>query len=80
MAKSCPTCAMQNTCPDGENHACAEGGHEGFTTVTAMAEAGAIVRDVNGNVLASRHRGRDQGYESEGLIDPVEAGQRHPER
>lgn len=44
---------MENTYPDGDNYVCADCGHEWPISVAATAEAGTIVRDVNGNVLAS---------------------------
>lgn len=50
---ACPLCTMENIYPDGDNHVCADCGHEwpiasGLDAGTAM-----VVRDVNGNVLAS---------------------------
>jgi protein PhnA len=50
---ACPLCTMENIYPDGDNHACADCGHE--WPIAAGLEAGVamVVRDVNGNVLAS---------------------------
>jgi len=51
---ACPLCAMENTYPDGDNIVCADCGHEWpIAAVEAATEAGAVVRDVNGNVLNS---------------------------
>src|SRR4030095_2066321 len=50
----CPLCAMENTYPDGDNHICADCGHEWPIAGGAQAvDAGTVVRDVNGNVLNS---------------------------
>lgn len=51
---ACPLCAMENTYPDGANYVCADCRHE--WPIVAAAETddgGSVVRDVNGNVLAS---------------------------
>jgi protein PhnA len=49
---ACPLCAMENTYPDGSNFVCADCGHEWpMVAESGGAEAGVIVRDVNGNVL-----------------------------
>ena len=52
---ACPICAMENTYPDGSgNYVCADCGHEWPIVAAAGAtESALIVRDVNGNVLAS---------------------------
>ena len=51
---ACPLCAMENTYPDGVNYVCADCGHEWpIVAVAASQESGSLVRDVNGNVLAS---------------------------
>jgi protein PhnA len=51
---ACPLCAMENTYPDGDNHVCADCGHEWpITAATQAADLGPVVRDVNGNVLHS---------------------------
>jgi protein PhnA len=51
---ACPLCAMENTYPDGANYVCADCGHEWpIVAATESEDAGAVVRDVNGNVLAS---------------------------
>lgn len=44
---------MENTYPDGDNYVCADCGHEWSASTTVMADAGTVVRDVNGNVLTS---------------------------
>jgi len=50
----CPLCAMENIYPDGDNHVCADCGHEWPITAGADAtDASLVVRDVNGNVLNS---------------------------
>jgi protein PhnA len=49
---ACPVCAMENTYPDGDNHVCADCGHE-WPIAPVAAEAVMLVRDVNGNPLAS---------------------------
>lgn len=49
----CPQCGMENTYPDGDNHVCADCGHEWLIAGGADGNpAGAPVRDCNGNVLA----------------------------
>lgn len=50
----CPRCAMENVYPDGANLVCADCGHEWPMAAAAKADddAGAVVRDANGNVLA----------------------------
>ena len=49
---ACARCGMQNTYPDRENYVCADCGHEWpITAVAQAADAGLVVRDVNGNVL-----------------------------
>ncbi len=51
---ACPLCAMENTYPDGDNYICADCGHEWSGAARAeVANAGIVVRDVNGNVLNS---------------------------
>jgi protein PhnA len=51
---ACPSCAMENICPDGDNHVCADCGHEWPIAAGAdAADGGVVVRDVNGNVLNS---------------------------
>jgi protein PhnA len=45
---------MENTYPDGINYVCADCGHEWPIAAGSQAvDAGAVVRDVNGNVLNS---------------------------
>jgi protein PhnA len=49
---ACPLCAMENIYTDGDNHVCADCGHEWPIMASAEAPAtGAVVRDANGNVL-----------------------------
>ncbi len=45
---------MENTYPDGENHVCADCGHEWpmLETTQTDDELAAVVKDANGNVLA----------------------------
>ena len=51
---ACPLCAMENTYPDGGNYVCADCGHEWpIASAASVADAAAVVRDVNGNVLNS---------------------------
>ena len=51
---ACPLCGMENTYPDGDNYVCADCGHEWAMAAAAQtADAGLVVRDVNGNVLHS---------------------------
>lgn len=50
---ACPLCAMENTYPDGESYICADCGHEWPQSGVTPAESEVVVRDVNGNVLAS---------------------------
>lgn len=51
---ACPLCAMENSYPDGDNHVCADCGHEWPIAAGADAtDAGMVVRDVNGNILNS---------------------------
>ena len=50
----CPQCSLENTYPDGENFVCADCGHEGpAQAAAATGDEDAVVRDANGNVLAS---------------------------
>jgi protein PhnA len=48
----CPQCSLENTYPDGDNYVCADCGHEWPQAATHEDEAGAVVKDANGNVLA----------------------------
>lgn len=50
---ACPLCTMENIYPDGDNHVCADCGHEWSIAAGLDADAAMVVRDVNGNVLAS---------------------------
>ena len=51
---ACPLCAVENIYPDGDNHVCADCGHEWLIAEgTRPVDAGIVVRDVNGNVLNS---------------------------
>ncbi len=52
-SSACPLCAMENVYPDGNNHVCADCGHEWPIVEVVLEDAGLIVRDVNGNVLKS---------------------------
>ena len=51
---ACPQCTLENTYLDGSNFVCADCGYEWAMAVSsdAEAEAAAIVKDANGNVLA----------------------------
>lgn len=51
---ACPQCTLENTYQDGDNYVCADCGYEWPIQETAPAEeeAGRVVRDANGNVLA----------------------------
>jgi len=43
---------MENTYPDGDSYVCADCGHEWpIVAGTQAADAGQVVRDVNGNIL-----------------------------
>ncbi len=51
---ACPVCTLENTYADGDHFICADCGHEWPISAQAQApDAGIVVRDVNGNVLAS---------------------------
>ena len=50
---ACPLCAMENIYPDGDNHVCADCGHEWPIATGVDAGDAMVVRDVNGNVLSS---------------------------
>ena len=51
---TCPQCGMANTYPDGENVVCADCGHEWPIDAGADGgEAGVVVKDSNGQVLAN---------------------------
>jgi protein PhnA len=51
---ACPQCTLENTYPDGTHLVCADCGYEwplsGMTN--AEAEAEAVVKDANGNILS----------------------------
>ena len=51
---ACPQCTLENTYPDGDNYVCADCGHEWpmLETPDADDNADAVVKDVNGQVLA----------------------------
>lgn len=49
---ACPQCGLDNTYPDGVQLVCPDCGHEWTPGDALMPEAGAIVRDCNGNPLA----------------------------
>lgn len=49
----CPVCNEDMSYPDGDNYVCAQCGHEWpMTAVDDELEAGLIVKDANGNLLA----------------------------
>lgn len=48
----CPQCTLENTYPDGDNFVCADCGYEWPQVASTTSEAGQVVRDSNGNVLA----------------------------
>jgi protein PhnA len=52
-APACPQCTLENTYPDGANYVCADCGYEWplVTTIAADEDAGAVVKDSNGQVL-----------------------------
>jgi protein PhnA len=50
---ACPRCALENTHPDGAHFVCADCAHEWPIESAAAAETGVVVRDSNGNVLAT---------------------------
>lgn len=51
---ACPQCGLDNTYVDGDNHVCADCGHEWPVGGSAAAgDAGMVVRDSNGNLLAN---------------------------
>lgn len=50
---ACPSCAMENTYPDGSNYICADCGHEWpIAPGDGDSSQTMVVRDVNGNVLS----------------------------
>ncbi|MDD5330575.1 MAG: zinc ribbon domain-containing protein YjdM [Sulfuricella sp.] len=50
---ACPQCTLENTYPDGSNYVCADCGYEWPMKATdADDDAGAVIKDANGNVLA----------------------------
>jgi protein PhnA len=50
---ACPQCTLENTYPDGDNYVCADCGFEWpIQAATTDEDAGAVVKDANGNVLA----------------------------
>jgi protein PhnA len=52
-APACPQCTLENTYVDGGNFVCADCGFEWAASGEAGADAGAVVRDSNGNTLAN---------------------------
>lgn len=48
---ACPQCGMENTYRDADNYICADCAYE--WPVAALAKEDAVVRDSNGNALAS---------------------------
>ena len=51
---ACPQCTLENTYPDGDNHVCADCGHEWpqFETPDADDSVDALVKDAHGQLLA----------------------------
>ena len=51
---ACPQCTLENTYPDGDNYVCADCGFEWPAAAAEATDADdtAVVKDVNGNVLA----------------------------
>ena len=49
---ACPQCGMDNTYVDGDNHVCADCGHE-WSPEAGIADAAQLARDANGNPLAA---------------------------
>ncbi|WP_243039316.1 zinc ribbon domain-containing protein YjdM [Dyella sedimenti] len=50
---ACPLCGMDNTYPDGDFYICPDCAHEWPQVAAQAEEAAMVVRDVNGNPLAS---------------------------
>lgn len=50
---TCPQCGLENTYSDGALWVCPDCGHEWGDDAPGQAEAGPVVRDCNGNVLAA---------------------------
>ena len=51
-AHACPQCTVKNTCPDGDNHVCADCSHEWLMAAAPETEdADAVVKDSNGNAV-----------------------------
>lgn len=50
---ACPQCGLENTYADGAVWVCPDCGHEWTAQESAAQEAGAVVRDSNGNPLAA---------------------------
>lgn len=49
---ACPQCSLENTYADDDRYICADCGYEWSITAEAGGDAGVVVRDSNGNVLA----------------------------
>ena len=49
----CPQCTLENTYPDGDNFVCADCGHEWPQAAAPNEGSTLVVRDSNGNALAS---------------------------
>lgn len=51
---ACPQCTLDNTYPDGDNHVCADCGHEWPQSATPDADDSddAVVKDAHGQLLA----------------------------
>ena len=71
----CPECASAITYPTGTSMMCAECGHEWNPDEVAMAEAGRMIKDANGNALKD---GDDvvviKDLPVKGMPKPVKAG------
>ena len=50
---TCPQCGLENTYSDGALWVCPDCGHEWGDDAPGQAEAGPVVRDCNGHVLAA---------------------------
>jgi protein PhnA len=53
VSPACPQCTLTNTYVDGANFVCADCGFEWPVEGEGAAVSGVVVRDSNGNVLAS---------------------------
>ncbi|MEO7325511.1 MAG: zinc ribbon domain-containing protein YjdM [Dokdonella sp.] len=53
MHSACPQCTLENTYPEGDNLVCADCGFKWSRIGATKTEAGLVVRDSNGNLLAA---------------------------